>query len=70
MNHFTNMQNKHQTQESTRQSVMEAPTQTHMHMENTPQGPDGQRVSMCLITWAALATNYERVAFSEFLVSD
>lgn len=29
MNHFTNMQNKHQTQESTRQSVMEHP---HKHI--------------------------------------
>lgn len=41
-----------------------------MHMENTPQGPDGQRVSMCLITWVTLVTYYERVTFSEFLISD
>lgn len=31
MNRFTNMQNKHQTQESTRQSVMSAHTNTYTH---------------------------------------
>lgn len=37
-------------------------------MENTPQEPDGQRVSMCLITsiTPTLTTHRKCVKFSEF----